>query len=110
MPLLRSTKDHFSPQENPAPPRPRRPEAMTSSRSCSGPLSVLPSGRVFGGSASAFFKHLVAAVPQIAVEVRRVARLIDVLQNQAVFLRHISSLTLSAEISRFVAAPACPMV
>ena len=47
---------------------------------------------------------------QIALEVRRVTRLIDVLQNQAVFLRHISGLTLSGEISRFIRAPACPMV
>ena len=46
-----------------------------------------------GRKRQGLLEHLVAAMPQIALQVRRVARLVGVLENLAVFLRHISSLT-----------------
>jgi len=39
-PLALRVNSHFMPVENPAPPRPRRPDFFTSSTTCSGVISV----------------------------------------------------------------------
>ena len=65
---------------------------MTSSRNLLRAAERLAVGQGFGRKRQRLLQHLVAAMAQIALEVRRVARLVDVLENLAVFLRHISEL------------------
>ena len=63
-------KLHFTPQGKPAPPRPRRPEVFT---------SFTISARDI---LTAFFKLLVAAVAQVAIDVGGPVLAPDVLENQ----------------------------
>jgi hypothetical protein len=65
---------------------------FTSSRICSCGEIFLPSANPWR-QGERLFQRLIAAVAQIAFDVRRVTRFIGVFQNQFVFLRH-SNLTL----------------
>jgi len=52
-------------------------------------------GQILGLEGERLLQNVVAAVTQIALDVRRVTRFIGIFQNQFVFLRHISNLTLN---------------
>jgi hypothetical protein len=78
LPLLRSTKLHFKPAAG---------ELHVFANKFLGRLA-LAFAEVTGREGQGFLERLVAAMPQIAFNIRRITGLIDVLEDEAMFLGH----------------------